>query len=261
MRQESRLQREARIMALHVRAEAGMGAGPIPDIFELLARLDILYLRYPAGDGSIEGFAAVRGGRRIVFTNSSYPRGKENFTAAHELGHLYLDLRGDDLLVDERIERDPAAAAEVRANQFAADFLMPAEAMTGFVLDCIGAGPDAMTAKYVVAIQQYFKVSYTAALIRLKALDLISEPVYERARAYGGYASLSELTRKCGYSTGLGQADGGVHVPAFSLRKVVELYEQDKIPYGSLKYFTELLRTTPEALGFAPGGTGDESER
>lgn len=252
MAQEGKPQREAQSMALKVRAEAGIGQGPIADVFGLLERLDIVYLRYPTGVEAAEGYAARKGGRRIVFTNSSYPRGKEYFTAAHELGHLYLDLAGDDLFIDKCIESDPMELAEARANYFAANVLMPTDAVVSYIADRIGVEPDGMTAKHAVSVQQYFRVSYASALIRLRALGMISEMAYERAKSYGGYPTLADLTRRCGYDSFLAQVDGGVHIPAGSLLKVVELYEYDKIPFGSLKYFTESIQTSPEALGLSP---------
>ena len=245
-------------MAQQVRAEAGIGTEPVTDIFSLMERLDIIYLRYPLGDRAIEGYAARRGGRNVVFTNNSYPRGKEIFTAAHEIAHLYLDVPGTDLIVDETITFDTTSVRETRANYFAAHFLMPTPAVVGFMIDFIGVEPKSVTAKDLVALQQHFRVSYKTALIRLNALGLITKEAYEKAALYGGCASLTELVKRCGYETELLVADNKIHVPAGVVQKAIELYEQERIPFGSIAYFLKIMGREPSEFGLEPQGSGDE---
>jgi Zn-dependent peptidase ImmA (M78 family) len=253
------LEKEAKKAAAIVRAEAGIGYEPIPDIFNFIEGLDILYVRYPAGDQVIEGYTASRGGRKVIFTNSSYIKGKEIFTAAHELGHLYMDLPELNVVIDEKISFDnPSSWRETRANIFAANFLMPESTVFSFFKDRIRVEPSNVTAKHIVWLQQHFRVSYQAALYRMKALSLISKEAFDLAINYGGCPTLSELVKKCGYDTQLLIPENNIGIPAFITQKVIELYENEKIPYGSLSYFFGLLKKEPKEFGICPREAGEE---
>jgi Zn-dependent peptidase ImmA (M78 family) len=260
----SKRERDAMEMARKVRAEAGLGDEPIADIFGLLERLGVLFLRYPLGEKAIEGYAARRGGQRTIFTNTSYSRGKEIFTAAHELAHLYFDLQEEGIIADEAIHFDNAdlEVSEVRANYFAAHFLMPLPAVVCFCNDIVDVEPKAITAQDVVRMQQHFRVSFQAALIRLKALNLITPAAAEKAQKYDGCSSLTELVRRCGYEPELLYPDEKIHVPAGIIQKAVALYEAERIPYGSFSHFLQLIGKTPEEFGLEPrddGGADDEA--
>jgi Zn-dependent peptidase ImmA (M78 family) len=246
------LEKEAKKVAVTVRAESGLGNEPIQNIFSLIENLDILFVRYPAGEQAIEGYAARRGGRKVIFTNSSYAKGKEIFTAVHELGHLYMDLPEQNVFIDDKISFDDSTWRETRANAFAANFLMPESKLFIFFREHIGVEPESISAKHIVCIQQYFQVSFHAALIRMKTLGLISKDAFENAFNYGGYRNLTELVKRCGYDTQLLVSENIIDVPAVIIQKVIELYENEKIPYGSLNYFLGLLGKKPEEFGIEP---------
>ena len=97
-----------------------------------------------------------------------------------------MDLTGQDLMVDDHIDKNPSNSAETRANYFAANFLMPEEAVISFYTDKVNVEPDGVIAKHIVMVQHYFKVSYTTMLIRMKTLGLISDSAYQKAAVYSG---------------------------------------------------------------------------
>lgn len=106
------------------------------------------------------------------------------FTAAHEYAHWLLhDIEAEPL----RSRRFTKDLREVRANAFAAAFLMPREGVQRYfaaesLLDRNGQ-IDRLTPADIVRAMDYFGVSRPALLFRLKALRLISDPIYEEVRS------------------------------------------------------------------------------
>lgn len=90
------------------------------------------------------------------------PSARDNFTIAHELGHIFLE----HTLDNNKIARSGLSTlTEIAANAFAAEFLMPEEK---FRLEAQKCNFNERT------LAEKFGVSQTAALIRMTALGLIS---------------------------------------------------------------------------------------
>lgn len=117
--------------ARRARAELRLGAGPLPDVVAAAeqragAHVAVLQLR-----GPIAGACLDRPGLRLIVVNAADAVPRQRFTVAHELGHLLL---GHGSVADRPgafsgYEHDPV---EVSANAFAAEFLMPREAVQAF---------------------------------------------------------------------------------------------------------------------------------
>jgi hypothetical protein len=90
---------------------------------------------------------------------TSFPRGHQRFTAAHELAHhLLKDPR--EIVIDSELY-DSSNPMEKRANTFAATLLMPADG-----LHDVTAG-RAIDADVLVELMRHFGSSYSALLYRL----------------------------------------------------------------------------------------------
>jgi Zn-dependent peptidase ImmA (M78 family) len=102
---------------------------------------------------------------------------RRRFTIAHELGHFLLH-RNEELHVDERfpigfrseLSSKALDAAEIEANQFAAELLMPSTLLIDHVRSLSSIG-DAETA--VSQLAHLYEVSEQAMTIRLSALGLL----------------------------------------------------------------------------------------
>ncbi|HST64595.1 MAG TPA: XRE family transcriptional regulator [Mycobacteriales bacterium] len=135
----------------------------LEDVFEVDVEIDRL------GDG-LDGLSYQRDGFRLALVTNGVPWTRQRFTLAHELGHL---LAGDSQGV--WVDRDVMAEstrrdhAEMRANAFAAAFLMPGDLVRAR-LD--GEPPDAHT--FAVLMGQ-LSVSASALAWRLFNLGLVSE--------------------------------------------------------------------------------------
>ena len=244
-----------------LRRQFGLGMRPIPDLFEFIERLGIIYLRYPAGKDAVSGYAAKRAGYPIIFTNSNKSLGHENFTAAHEICHVMYDLPEEEsVLVDIEISAAEESARETRANYFAACLLMPEDTIRQFVAG-MGVGPNVIQARDILKIQHYFRVSYEAVLVRLRQCNLIHPENLQQATQDHGYANLKELTTASGFAPELIRPDGGIHPSRTALNKMVRLHREGYVPYGSFRASLRMLDLTPEQLGIsAPPSESSEME-
>lgn len=103
-------------------------------------------------------------GRRIHF-NPRDASVRQRFTIAHELGHIALGHTANGTRYRDDFSSAARDWAEIEANGFAAELLMPAEAVRRVVRSGRFASIQAMA--------QLFNVSGTAMTYRLKNLGII----------------------------------------------------------------------------------------
>ncbi len=151
--------RDGEDLAILVRQGLGLGRAPIADVAELAERhfgLDVL--AWPTGT-AVSGLCAHGHGVAMVLISTSFPRGHQRFTAAHELAHhLLRDPR--EIVIDSDLY-DGGNPMEKRANAFAAALLMPAEGLR----DVIAGRPVDETV--LSELMRNFGVSFSALLYRL----------------------------------------------------------------------------------------------
>ena len=96
----------------------------------------------------------------VIWINRNIPNDRKRFSLAHELGHLVMHLRSDNL---EKSEEQK----ELEANEFAGEFLMPKSQCK----------VDLFKLKYkdLGMKKYYWKVSKAAIIYRAKELKCISE--------------------------------------------------------------------------------------
>lgn len=132
-----------------------------------------------------KGYTEVQGGKPKIYIDFTNPEKVNRFTLAHELAHILFDY--DRLIHGERINsnymenelfHDPS---EVRANQFAAELLMPNSFIIQLVNDLFndkrakeGVSEVALTTEEVIPrIIDECNVSYSAVENRLKNLGMV----------------------------------------------------------------------------------------
>lgn len=98
-----------------VRMQWRMPIGPVTGLFSWIEAAGCLIIDEEFNTNRVDGLSQWIGGQPIMMLNAGSPTDRRRLTAAHELGHLCL----------HRVEMgdDP----EREANEFAAEFLMPAE--------------------------------------------------------------------------------------------------------------------------------------
>jgi Zn-dependent peptidase ImmA (M78 family)/transcriptional regulator with XRE-family HTH domain len=183
------------------RQRLGLGDNPIADLPELISSTGIwvsgsefpdemsgLFLRHPS-----IGMA--------VLVNHRHPKARKRFSYAHEYAHALLDRTHSATVSSQRNRTD---LVEVRANAFAAAFLMPSDGVRRYLTarrkglqsrmellvydpsagrrdDFVKAmrraepGSQKITYQEVAILAHHFGVSYQAAAYRLKGLGAIND--------------------------------------------------------------------------------------
>ncbi len=151
--------------AIRMRKEFGQDASCPVDIFALVsAREDITLVFHPMS-GESSGMCIKDHQNKLIALNSKMSLGRQRFTAAHELYHLFFhDLSGSTLCSMNMDFHDPK---ETEANVFASFFLMPHEALDAYVREQLQKGGRKLDLEDVVRIEQHFGMSRHAVLWRL----------------------------------------------------------------------------------------------
>lgn len=183
-------------LAQQERRRLGLGASPLPSMITLLEHQGVKVLLRPfPPDSEVSGcyfFSAELG--PCVLINSQDVPSRRRFTAAHEYSHFLVDreeVQGEICAVGRKQE-----FTEMRANAFAASFLLPAPGIQTYLED-LGVLRGEVQAEHVVHLMHHFGVSYQAVLWRLLNLEWINEGQRERLAG----ASPAALGRALGYGS------------------------------------------------------------
>ena len=125
----------------------------------------------------VSGILMIKAGRAAIMINRYHSEFRKQFTIAHELGHYFLHRDTSSVFIDETRHfyrggggEQGIDIKEVEANRFAAELLMPEEAVRADLK------ADPARAKDDVAIGKLghrYGVSGTAMKLRLQELKLI----------------------------------------------------------------------------------------
>lgn len=145
--------------AAALRAAWVLPRGPISDLTTAIEDAGALVIHCDFETGRLDAVSQwVPGLPPLLFVNRSMPTDRMRFSLAHELGHLILH---------RRVTPD----LETEANDFASNFLMPAEDIQDHLRD--------LTIEKLAALKPYWRVSMAALLERARSLGLIA-PVRHR---------------------------------------------------------------------------------
>lgn len=152
--------------AVSLRKYFGEDADSPIDIFTLLHNSeDLTIVFYPMSD-RISGICVRDKNNKIIGVNSNSTYGRQRFTAAHELYHLFFDKGFKTIVCPKNFGRDKDPQ-EKEADTFASYFLAPYEALTHFIRHRLGKGKYDLEINDVVRIEQNFGLSRQATLWRL----------------------------------------------------------------------------------------------
>lgn len=235
----------AEIFASQLRSQLRVSNTEPVNVKTVVRMLGILTLYRPLST-SLYGLSmkSADGKWRFMLVNSDSMVGRQNFTIAHELYHLYFDENPQTHFCKAGQLDD----AEKSANVFAGAFLMPKLGLIQHIPDKELLSKN-ITINTILNLEALFGVSHTALLVRLKELKFISEKLYEY------YTSLKisvEATRR-GFDTTLyHDGNAGLVIGDFGV-KARELYEKDIISEG---HYWELLNMIGYGCGEGEDCTG-----
>lgn len=182
------------LLAQKFRTEHDLGATDSINIKSLLRQLNILTVFKPMSDKAY-GLSVKSGDNsKFILINSNKTKGRQHFTIAHEIFHLFYDENPCPHLCD----MEGSNKTEQNANCFASALLMPKDGILKLIPD-INILTKNITIGIVLKLEQYFGVSRSSMILRLKSIGLINEarlqellsiPVIESAKQYGYDLSL-----------------------------------------------------------------------
>jgi len=144
------------------------------DIFALLgSKQDLTIVFHPMRD-SISGMSIRDESMKLIAINSRLSKGRQQFTAAHELYHLYFH-DGFKTIICARDLNGDRSEAEREADQFASFLLAPYDALLNYMRNTLQNEGRIQTVDDVVRIEQHFGMSRQATLVRLQSEDLLFE--------------------------------------------------------------------------------------
>lgn len=165
-------QLEAKVARFREKNELGRGR-PI-DWEKLLLRLGVRTVFKPL-DGAFSGMAIRHGDKSFMLVNSDHSLGKQNFTIAHELYHLFIQSSFTPHASQAGQFGAQSDPEELFADWFAALLLMP-DFRILVVADEAGEMEPTphLSLGTVVKLEQEFQCSRRALLVRLENLNLIT---------------------------------------------------------------------------------------
>ena len=239
--------------AAALRAWLNLGLAPLTDLGKTLEGVGVKVVFRALLDSKVWGFSVTsKALGNCIFVNAACTRERQNFTLAHELGHLTMDRdHSATILTGARSpesSEDIKTLLEVRANSFAASFLMPDLAIrqTLATLGVFEGKAEKLTTVMIDSLRQQFGVSYDAMLWRLVNLKMISvnvrskytfEPVEEKRTASSSpkdnlperYRNLA-FTAYQGAKISIGKLAELLRLDMYETRKLVKTFRIQQVP-------------------------------
>jgi Zn-dependent peptidase ImmA (M78 family) len=157
--------------ACQFRERHGLTPAEPVNVYKLLAKLNVLTVFREMSE-EFSGMAIKSGIQRFMMVNASDILARQHFTIGHELYHLF-----EQENFTNRVcyvgKFDKKDQEEYNADWFASYLLMP-EAGVFEIIPKEEWGLDKISLNTIVKLEQYFSVSRSAILNRLRFLDLLS---------------------------------------------------------------------------------------
>ncbi|CAN5857691.1 XRE family transcriptional regulator [soil metagenome] len=192
--------RQGRALAEAERNRLNLGSAPVLEVAEVIRRQGVRVTEIEMPDDVSGLFFQGSGVGFVIVVNQTHSRTRRLFSYAHEYCHALAD-RDRSATISRAANRDELI--EVRANSFAAHFLMPERGVRSFIqslgkgepsrqvqeiFDGFGEttaerrhppGSQDLQVHDIVAMAHHFGVSFLAALYHLLNLKLVSSAQFE----------------------------------------------------------------------------------
>ncbi|MGL4412432.1 MAG: ImmA/IrrE family metallo-endopeptidase [Tannerellaceae bacterium] len=218
-------------LAKKFRVENGISLTEAINLKSLLRKLNILTIFRPLSDNFHGMSLRSAAGLKFILINTNNPKGRQHFTIAHELYHLFLDEDPCPHVCQQN--ETQKNVQEANADMFAAALLMPEDGLREFITTEEIKGSQ-LRLSTIIKMEQYFTVSRAALLFRLKNCKLITASEYTVLQGF----PVIESAKQYGYDTALYRSGNeGLVIGDFG-EKARMLYEQEIISEG---HYQELL--------------------
>jgi Zn-dependent peptidase ImmA (M78 family)/transcriptional regulator with XRE-family HTH domain len=214
----------------------------LPSLVEDVFGADVAVVNLDEG---FDGLAASSTEAKLVVLGTSTVPWRQRYTLAHELAHLLAaDDQGVHLDKDIYDKAQAKHPSEIRANNFAAAFLMPEQVLRAAV------GTTGLTTEMFAGLACDLRVSPSALAIRLSQLRLIDAGTCDRFKAITGAKASAMAGHGEEFAQWVAKANT-LRPPGLLIRDSYSAYESGAItlrPYASLLGVdVEELRRTLES--------------
>ena len=156
------------------------GLNPNEPIYfkSLLLKLNVQSLFKPLKTQNISGIAVkARNDLKFMMINTSLSRGRQHFTIAHELYHLYIQPNFTNMSCNTS-NFDRKDLIEYHADIFASNLILPEIGLYELIPDS-ELKKDTISLRTILSLEQYYSCSRTALLYKLKEMNIITSPLFE----------------------------------------------------------------------------------
>lgn len=162
----------AELLATQLRAKLGVSLQEPVGMKTIIRHLNILTIYRPLSE-KLFGLSlqSCDGGEKFMLVNSNSTRGRQHFTIAHELYHLFYDENPKPHFCMGDKTRN---VTERNADMFASAFLMPKDGILKEISseEIVSENISLDTA---LRLEQLYGVSHTTMVLRLKDIKVISQ--------------------------------------------------------------------------------------
>lgn len=213
-------------------------------IFNIL-ELESKVLYYPLEDEEVWGFSETIKDTPFVCINTSIPYEKQIFAAAHELYHLWYE-NVNELILSSELEEDKDTQVkmiELKANRFAAEFLVPQELLEQEIRTY--CKNEDFGVKQILKLADVFMVPFKTMLKRFYETQKVHKKQYEELMALSS-KEVSVLRNRLGIM----QIEGSQRIVLSDMvEKAIKLYEDKMITFERLEYLLSMSKLTIEKVG------------
>lgn len=257
---------EIRKLAGEKRRSLGfVGETPIAnDIFIILDKLDIKLLEYPIEpDGDKPAFSAAiiyseENDKKLTFIglNTADYFDNQIFAIAHELYHFYTK-SGSHL---SRPEDEENNLIEIKANRFAAEFLLPNTVLESIVLDEFKTSSlekiqHKTMCRFIARLHCTWWLPYRSLVRKLQEIGAISPKQYSEFYAInerdmrGQYSKTGQAINKEGFLK-LNQPTNNIGTSPNEIEIIIRNFEDNLIDEDTLAETLSLFNRTPSEFGY-----------
>jgi len=256
------------LVAEQERRRLAMGHNPISDMSDLINSQNIWASGAELPDEMSGLFLQHSSIGLFILVNFKHSRARKRFSYAHEYAHALLD-RQDAATVS--IEADRKKLTEVRANAFAAAFLLPRTGVWAFLNARFKGGPSVveqtvydptaendgdeikaqrraaprsqtLTYEDAAALAHHYGVSYQAAVFRLKSLSIVNDAEFAELRDKEDFGrQFLDLLKVLGDLEDRDSRTPDREIVGQVVHLALEAYRRDEISKGKLRDLSTLL--------------------
>lgn len=172
----------------------------------------------------------------FIMVNQNHSLGKQHFTIAHELYHLFIQENFTSQRCITGLFDKQTDIEEEKADCFAANLLLPELGVYELIPEKEKKRRNSITEETIFKIQQYYSVSVNAVIYRLVELELVDKSYFETYNKLGK----KQLARLLGYDVRLYEKGNTDRVIGNYGSLANALFEKSLI---SESFYFELLNT------------------